>query len=166
MTTLTKNFGWIVLALAGGMVGCAGEAVGGASDELLLDDGGSLDSIDDGTWRDALAGCEGLLDGGEHFAIASAEAELVAAVAADGRVVCVDTVTAVEEELTDTGHPEEADDLVDAFYATLAAIRATEVGPTRFGDPNRPGDPDPEPNIDENRFRLAGDPDPEPNSGA
>lgn len=161
MTGTKHSIIGIVAALALAMVGCVSgsePAPGGSESDLLLTDG--LDTLDDEEWSTAFEGCEGQLSGDVSFAIASADAHLVAALDANGTVVCVDTVEAVQEELEESGRTEEADDLVTAFAAAAMASE-TECG--LFGGPNRGGDPDPEPNIDQNRFRMEGDPDPEPN---
>lgn len=167
MIRFKNELGWVVATLfvAVAMVGCGAEpSAGGTSSELLMAE--SLGTLDGATWASAAAGCEGHLGGDVIFAIASADAGLVAAVDEDGEVVCVDTVEAVEEELQETGRDEEADNLVDAFAATVARATHTDTTGTLFDGPNQEGDPDPEPNIGDNRFRYAGDPDPEPNMGS
>lgn len=166
----------IVAALALAMVGCMGGAgpegasAGESPSELLVAEDDGLEQLDAAEWSAAQPGCEGLLSGGEHFAVASAEHGLVAVLDADGEVVCVDTVESVEEELEETGREDEADDLVMAFMATVAANSAearSSSSSSRFGGATREGDPDPEPNLGWNILgRMRGDPDPEPNCGS
>lgn len=145
------------LAMAGGCVGSPAPSAGSSSEDLLIDEG-NLGAIEADDWEDAEAGCEGQIDGTVHFAIASAEFGLIAVVEADGDVLCVDTVSAVEEELEERGLNEEASQLVSAFHAAIG--RGT--GDRMLG--GRAGDPDPEPNLGFRRIVLRGDPDPEPNA--
>ncbi|WP_236605907.1 hypothetical protein [Sandaracinus amylolyticus] len=142
----------LAAALAAG--GCAVDAAGVSSDQLLVDDGAELAEIEPEACEEAESGCEGLLARDVKFAIVSAEFGLIAAVESDGDVVCIDTVEAVEEELSESGRIEEAHNLVEAFEASLAT-------PSLFGV--HAGDPDPEPNLGFRRIVLRGDPDPEPN---
>jgi hypothetical protein len=159
----SKTTIWAALVVALATTGCSSSGVPGAySDPLLRDDGEQLASLERSDWGSATEGCAGMLGEGLHFAIASAEDGLIAAVEADGDVLCVDTVEAVEEELEESGRVEEARTLVNAFHATLQAAR---TGVTRLRGGTREGDPDPEPNVTWTRFQLRGDPDPEPNSG-
>lgn len=164
-----RMFGWVLAASAVGMVGCVAGGdpdVGGSSESLLDGARAPLEQIDDERWSEASDGCEGLLEGRNlRFALASAEDHLVAAIDGDGRIVCVDTVEAVEEELEESGRSEDAEELVDAFHATLLAVRARGTRDARFDPRQHPGDPDPEPNLDPSRMRFFGDPDPEPNCG-
>ena len=168
MTNSKNAWWWIVAALALPIVGCVGGAepgeAGHSRDELLVDEG-QLDPLSQEDWRGALAGCEGLLDGDEHFALASAEHGLVAAVGADGTVVCVDTVEAVEEELSEGGNEEAADELVTAFAATIRALDMASDPNARFDGREHEGDPDPQPNMAWALPVHHGDPDPQPNSG-
>ena len=158
---MERKHAWgALLALGFAAAGCVGgTAPGVSSDELLLGEG-QLGSLQEDQWQSADAGCEGQIDGTVHFAIASAEFGLIAVVEADGDVLCVDTVTAVEEELEEAGLDDEADDLVTAFHA---ALREREAPGMRLSG-TRAGDPDPEPNLGFRRIELRGDPDPEPNS--
>ncbi|MDQ3031962.1 MAG: hypothetical protein M3Y87_06055 [Myxococcota bacterium] len=167
MTNSKNTLRWIVAALALPMIGCVGlpsPEAGLGNDELLVDEG-QLDPLARDDWSDALAGCEGLLDGDEHFALASAEDGLVAALGADGEVVCVDTVEAVEAELSETGQDEAADELVTAFAATIRALDMATDPSARFDGRTYEGDPDPQPNMAWNLPQHHGDPDPQPNSG-
>ncbi|AKF06499.1 hypothetical protein [Sandaracinus amylolyticus] len=152
----SKRIWGIVLAAALAAGGCVGSgAPGVSSDQLLVDEGEELGAIEPEACEEAESGCEGLLARGVQFAIVSAEFGLIAAVESDGDVVCVDTVEAVEEELSESGRIDEAHDLVRAFEASLTPPTAFSV---------RAGDPDPEPNLGFHRVILRGDPDPEPNS--
>ena len=63
----------------------------------------ALDSVDSTDWMAAPAGCEGRIDGDTEFALASAPSGLIAAVDAMGRVICVDTVESVQQELEEEG---------------------------------------------------------------
>lgn len=148
----------VALVVASGCVGgsAVDTAAGASSQDLLLDDG-HLGEIAEDDWEDAEAGCEGQIDADVHFAIASAEFGLIAVVEADGDVLCVDTVSAVEEELEDVGLAETAHQLVMAFHSALGRRDGRMIG-------SRDGDPDPEPNLGFRRFSLRTDPDPEPNA--
>jgi hypothetical protein len=167
MRNWNNTLSWIVVALALPMVGCMGATSpsDSSSDELLAADGGQLGSLEEDDWQGALPGCDGILEGDESFAIASAEYGLVAALGADGAILCVDTVEAVEDELEETGHPEEADELVTAYAATIRALDMAGDPGARFRSRDHEGDPDPQPNTGWTRFQQAGDPDPQPNSG-
>ena len=156
-----KHVWGAILAVGFATAGCVGgTAAGDASQGLLLGEGGQLGSIQEDEWQDADAGCEGQIDSSVRFAIASAEFGLIAVVEADGDVLCVDTVTAVEEELEEAGLGDAAHDLVTAFHA---ALRSHDTHGMRLSG-TRAGDPDPEPNLGFRRIQLRGDPDPEPNS--
>jgi hypothetical protein len=154
--------GWIVQALAALAVGCAGGAppVGVADSDLVISDLEPLEELEGDEENGAEPGCDGRLTGGERFALVSDG--LVAAVDADGEVVCVDTVEAIEEELEEAERTEEAECLVISYVAAMAR-RATT--PARFRRSAHQGDPDPEPNLDFSRFRRAGGPAPEPKVG-
>lgn len=160
----SKASWWLALALALPLAGCMAGPAGSSSDELLASDG-QLESLGEDDWSQALPGCEGVLDGDEHFAIASAEHGLVAALSPSGDILCVDTVDAVEEELAETGREEEAVELVTAYAATLRAADMAREASSLFDGRTHEGDPDPQPNTGWSRFQQAGDPDPQPNSG-
>lgn len=129
--------------------GCVGVDPGSSGSGLIMAD--PLMSLAPAAWYGAPASCEGLLAGEVDFAVANIDAGLIAAIDAGGRIICVDTVGAVEEELEESGREAEAAALVSAFRATLAA--AGMLARPRMGDP------DPQPNLG----RFAGDPDPQPN---
>lgn len=158
-----KRVGWALgVAFAVASIGCGAEPiVGGSSSDLLMPD--ELGRVDSESWSAADAGCEGHLVGDVRFAIASADGGLVAAVDGEGTVLCVDTVDAVEEELEDIGRTEEADGLVDAYWATIARAAEAEGARCAFDQPNREGDPQPEPSM--GGIRMQADPQPEPNMG-
>jgi len=133
--------------------GCGAPDVGGAPSALLGDQTAPLPSVPAQAWMAAPPGCEGLLGGEQTFAVAASGPNLVAVLSPDGSIVCVDTLQAVEQDLQDSGHPDQARALVRAYDASTDG---------RFRSPNRWGDPDPEPNIGWSCVRH-GDPDPEPN---
>lgn len=163
MRNSNKALWWIVAALALPVVGCVGHGPSASSDELFVSEGETLEELDEDDWASAPPGCEGLLGGDEHFAIASAEDELVAAVGANGTVVCVDTVDAVQEELSETGQVAAAGDLVTAFRLTVQSVRTTNDSKMSSGAPgSMEGDPR---SIDWNGWRQFGDPDPQPSTG-
>ncbi len=165
MHTSNKHF-WRIAALAFVMLGCADIDGYGlsefSSEELFSNEPGlELLSEDDSV---GLPGCEGLLHGNEHFAIASAEKGLVIALTPDGSLLCVDDLGNVEDELTEAGLENEAIHLVFAFAATLRSLELGRLWEMHLGSPPHAGDPDPQPNTDWSRFSRRGDPDPQPNS--
>lgn len=140
-------------------IGCGGPATGAEAGvtDLMVDDGG-LPLLDDQTneaWWLAPPGCEGLLGASNvSIAIASIEHHLVAAVdPISGEIICVDTVEAVGEELSDLGRQEAASDLVLRFETSEMTAQAA-MGERYTGDPH------PEPN---DTCIACGDPHPEPN---
>jgi hypothetical protein len=157
--TSNRKLGWIALALAQWAVGCRGGAppFGASAGGLLEDEGEALGSIEEEAAVGAQVGCEDRLEGGERFAIISGEPGLVAAVDAEGHVICVDTVEAVEEELEESGRDAEADRLVSAYWAAISSRGAMR---TRIERRAYAGDPDPEPNIEDVRIGLTGESEP------
>ena len=139
--------------------GCVGSEPVAASSSLYGAGSSSLQGLTREQWASAHAGCEGLLGETVAFAIASADYELVAAIAHDGRVLCIDTLEAVEEELDESGRGAEADALASRVRALALLTDAARMG---IGNgPDRAGDPDPEPNAPWASDFF--DPDPEPN---
>lgn len=129
----------------------------------------ALDSVDSTDWMAAPAGCEGRIDGDTEFALASAPSGLIAAVDAMGRVICVDTVESVQQELEEEGLDEEADELGERYLLTLGLASIPSSEDLVLGDPspqpsaprsggNRGGDPSPQPST------QADDPSPQPSS--
>jgi hypothetical protein len=162
-----NNNVWQITVLALAMLGCADIDGSGpsrfSSEELLTNEPG-LEILSEDDSVAGLPSCEGLLHGNEYFAIASAERGLIAALTPNGSLLCVDDLGNVEEELTETGHEDEADSLVVAFAATLRSLETARTPNVRLGARHE-GDPDPQPNSGWGGFSRRGDPDPQPNSG-
>jgi len=140
------------------LVGCgsAGRGAEASSSDLLVVGGGGLPHLDGATaaWWLAPPGCEGMLGSGDlSIAIASLEHHLVAAVDGSGEILCVDTVEAVGEELSDLGRGEDAAELQMRF-------EESELGASAAIGERYTGDPHPEPN---DTCTNCGDPHPEPN---
>lgn len=116
--------GLVLALLALGVTGCMGaDAIGATENELLEIDPGTvpLESVGaDEEWEAAPAGCEDRLDGALAFKLASSTDHLVAAVDADGVIVCVDTIESVQEELEEEGFAEAAEQLVGRFLLAVA----------------------------------------------
>lgn len=166
MNTSNKNV-WRITALALGMLGCAD--LGGldsrfSSEELFSNEPG-LEILPETDSVVGLPTCEGLLRGDEHFAIASTEEALIAALTPSGALLCVDDLGSVEDELTEAGREDEADDLIVAFAATLRSLEMARLSEMSLDSPHHAGDPDPQPSSDWSGFSRRGDPDPQPSSG-
>lgn len=101
--------------------------------------------------------CSGHLGGNITFAVVSINAGLVAAIDANGAVVCVDSVDAVQSDLDASGRQAEADALVAGF---TAAVHQAQGRDARFAGRALPGDPEPQPNMDPSQLP---DPEPQPN---
>ncbi|MEM9070992.1 MAG: hypothetical protein AAGE52_20950 [Myxococcota bacterium] len=118
---------WLVLAMAG----CAGgePPITGGSFAV---DAVPLPTIDQEAWELAPAGCEGSLSQEIEFGIAEGAPELVVGLTG-GLVVCVDSFSAVESELTLVG-PEGVDALWLGYMAALQEVESFAEGcihPTR-----------------------------------
>ena len=117
-------------------------------------------------WVNAPAGCEGQVEGVETFRRTEDAAELVGAVNLAGMIVCVDSLPAIQAELDEQGREDEAEELGDAFAASMRSSGEEDLA---AGDPTpqpnsqaTPGDPTPQPNSQ----ATPGDPTPQPNSEA
>ncbi len=156
----------LLLAILGSLLaGCVGGVEPGSSASGLVEitpETEPLASVPTEVWVAAPAGCEDLLAAAVTFRLASAADGLVAAMDAAGRVVCVDTVDAVQEELQEEGDDARADQLGAQFL--LAAGLAGFPSPEMLVA----GDPTPQPNVGASAPSMAGaangDPTPQPNT--
>ncbi|MBX7197474.1 MAG: hypothetical protein K1X94_35845 [Sandaracinaceae bacterium] len=133
---------FVALACLG--VGCSTAASGTTSDLLAAEDA-PLSQVGLADVETASSSCEGLLGDVTEFAVLG-ETGLVVGLDASGLAVCIDTVDAVNTELSVQGRATDALDLIHRYETTMAMRNASGTGPTF------------------RRFALAGDPDPEPNS--
>ncbi len=126
-------------------VGCAG-TVGSAEATLLESE--SLEQVDLSDVASASSSCEGLLGSVTSFAVLG-ETGLIVGVDDIGAPVCIDTVEAVQTELSLAGRAEDAGDLESRYLETV------HFRETRSEQITRPtwnhGDPDPEPNRNDPR---------------
>jgi hypothetical protein len=125
--------------------GCGNDAGSAASGLIEVDrDTVPLEEVASDEWRGAPASCDGLLSSEAiDFLLASAEEELVAAVDQNGDIVCVDSITSVQDELAEQGDGEQATELGEQFL--LAAGLAVYA----IDDELAAGDPTPQPNTDD-----------------
>lgn len=123
-------------------VGCSA-ATGGTSADLLMSED-TLSQVGLADVESASSSCEDLLAGVTDFAVLG-ETGLVVGLDATGGAVCIDTVEAVNSELSEDGRSNDALALVARYEATMA-VRGHGEGPFL------------------RRIALGGDPDPEPNS--
>lgn len=159
---------FVIGVLLGGCMGAPDHAAFSA-DLLEVDRNAEpvepLEPVEEGEWERAPAGCEDRLVRPDTltFRLASAEAGLVAAVDASGRIVCVDTVESVQQELEETGEPERADELGQQFLLAARLARLPHASTLAAGDPS------PQPNVEARSPEQAmaaarcGDPSPQPN---
>ncbi len=134
-----------VVALAGCAAGPS-EPVGGRREALSADFAAvPLPELGMDAWTDATAGCEGLLDGGEQFAVTVPDG-LVGALR-DGAILCVDALAGIELELEELGLEEGAESLERSWLVTVHGMQplasnsaATSTNPTG-------GEPNPQPSI-------------------
>lgn len=154
--------------LLGGCMG-APDSAGFHADLIEIDPSTEpLEPVAEDEWEAAPAGCEGRLGmvGGITFRLASATDGLVAAVDGAGRIVCVDTVESVQEELEEQGEEERADELGDQY------LLAAHLASLPVADSLAAGDPSPQPNCELAASApeaamdgaRSGDPTPQPNS--
>lgn len=104
-------------------------------------DGVLLPEIPRSVWSVAQAGCEGLLDASETFARAEGESGLLVAVR-ENRVVCVDTVDSIDDELGDA--------LPRCLLVSMLAARARPQDHSDWdgrSDPFGTEEPTPQPNV-------------------
>ncbi len=123
-------------------VGCS-TATGGTSADLFMSED-TLSQVGLADVESASSSCEDLLAGVTDFAVLG-ETGLVVGLDATGGAVCIDTVDAVNSELSEDGRSNDALALVARYEATMA-VRGHGQGPFL------------------RRIALGGDPDPEPNS--
>lgn len=158
--------GLALALLALGASGCMGaDSIGAAENGLLEIDPDTvpLESVgSDEEWEAAPAGCEDRLDRALDFKVASSTDHLVAAVDANGVIVCVDTVESVQEELEEEGFDEEAEQLADRF---LLAVGLPDRDSLTSWDPT----PQPSTQLEakgpsEGGGMASGDPSPQPSN--
>lgn len=123
-------------------VGCSTAADATAADLLMSED--TLSQVGLADVESASSSCEDLLAGVTDFAVLG-ETGLVVGLDATGGAVCIDTVEAVNSELSEDGRSNDALLLAARYEATMA-VRGHGQGPFL------------------RRIALGGDPDPEPNS--
>lgn len=149
MFQTTTLFALLSLAL-GGCMGSPGEASGAPSWLVEVSpDTEPLDTVETEEWQGA-PDCENRLGGTVSFAIA--DDGRVAAVDANGHVVCVDSVEEVQDELAEDGRVSDADDLGDAYLVTIGRGYVPSAEDIVAGDPSpQPsmpyGDPSPQPSM-------------------
>jgi hypothetical protein len=131
------------LLLAPGCMGASDVVSGGTSGLVEIDPyTAPLAPLEGMGWQAAPAGCEDRLVGEVTFKLASADDGLVAAVDAEGSVVCVDTVESVQDELEEQGEEERAEELGDQF------LLAAGLGDLPPHEDFAAGDPTPQPSLD------------------
>ncbi len=113
---------WLLLAA----LGCAGTETDVSSSGSFALDAAPLPSIPAELWQPARAGCEGALEAATSFGIADRAPDLVVALGAEG-VVCVDTYSAVESELT-VVDPDAIDSLWLGYMASLQEVDPADDG--------------------------------------
>jgi hypothetical protein len=141
--------------------GCAGDpAVTGAGAPLLTASVAALPALPEDAIGMAPPDCAGRLGnvGASHlrFEVASLTAGLVAVVDGSGSVICVDSVSDVQSDLTSSGQTTEADAVVAGF---LAAVHEADGQGASISSGRALPDPEPQPNS---RPRPGTMPDPEP----
>lgn len=142
---------WLVLAV----VGCAGTDADVSTSGSFALDAVPLPTVPQELWQPARAGCEAALAPATGFGIADGAPDLVVALGESG-VVCVDTYSAVESELT-LVDPEAIDALWLGYMASLQeaepfddgrrhVVRSAEPSPTaRIPDYASPVQAEPQP---------------------
>src|SRR5262245_34320992 len=103
----------ITVLFALSLAACGNDPWGGTANGLIEVDPDTvpLEEVANDEWRGAPPSCDGLLSPDVDFLLASAEEELVAAVNENGEIVCVDTVSSVQDELSEQGASEQAAEL-------------------------------------------------------
>ena len=156
----------LCLALGGCALGPDGaaDAVGAATSDLNSEPGEALPRA---AWLSAEAGCEGLLDTTEQLQVMLAEGEPeLRVVLVDGVVLCVDSASAVAEELE--GNTGEGGGPAD-HLGKLA--RTAQHGTLTYRTGLVSGDPSPQPSTPQTTAAApdtaatrpnAGDPSPQP----
>lgn len=121
-------------------VGCAG-SIGSAEAALLESE--ALEQVDLSDVASASSSCEGLLGSVTSFAVLG-ETGLIVGVDEIGAPVCIDTVEAVQTELSLCGRLDDAGALESRYLETvhLREARSGQIVRPTWND----GDPDPEPN--------------------
>lgn len=141
----------ILLTLA--LTGCVGapDDTAGAGSWLVEVAPGTepLDPIEGGELQSA-PDCENRIEGSLQFAIASDGR--IAAVDAEGDVVCVDSVGEVQDELTEDGRLADAEALGDSYLVAMGFGYVPSAEDIAAGDPSpQPslpmGDPSPQPSM-------------------
>jgi hypothetical protein len=151
----------ILLCTLAAIAGCAAspDDLGGGTSGLIeiSPNTAPLGWVHSEEWRSAPAGCEGKLGQDIEFEVASADDGLVAAVADDGDIVCVDSVESVQEELESSGDGERAATLDDAFLLAAGLALPNMDGIAA-------GDPTPQPSIEPASSMESDDPSPQPST--
>jgi hypothetical protein len=131
----------LFVALASLGVGCS-RAASVTSSELLLDE--PLTQVGLADVETASSGCEDLLSDVTDFAVLG-ETGLVVGLDCSGGAVCIDTVAAVNSELSEDGRASDALALASRYEATME-VRGFSGSAVR------------------RRIALGGDPNPQPNA--
>ena len=163
------NPGWSICLIAAClMAGCMGSPeIGRTAQGLASDDAPPAVSADE--WMQATEGCEDVLGPDLDFHEAAGAPELVVCVAPDGRIICVDTAAAIEEELAEMG-----EELLLGTGQHPGALTEPQTGgkgfyPTSSRASSSPteGDPSPQPSQEAGSAAdAAGDPSPQPSTVA
>jgi hypothetical protein len=162
----TPKYSVFVWAACLALSGCAGGPAQPANAGLVSDAPPLLEgSLDE--WADASAGCEGMLDGSESWAVTSPDGLVVAL--RGGIALCVDTLPAAEEELVDVGLDEGAETLSKSYWATIEAHTLTS---NTMSSPAS-GEPNPQPSLETGTpvrthgtlTPTSGEPNPQPSDG-
>lgn len=114
------------------------------SGSALSGDVAALPELDVVAWGNAIASCEGVIDGTESYGVAHPEG-LVVAVGARG-AICVDTLPAMQEELAALGVEHRAEDLAQRYWATLDAHPLSQSTTMATAPPA--GEPNPQPSLE------------------
>lgn len=140
---LARSARWMIAIAALLAVGCSSGGLADAASSQLVEADAPLEQVGLADVATASSSCEGLLARVTDFAVLG-ETGLIVGLDAGGGAVCVDTVEAVNTELSDSGRLADAGELV-ARYQTTMAMRESRGARIR-------------------RFQLEGDPNPEPNA--
>jgi hypothetical protein len=140
--TLVRSAPWLLALAALLAVGCTSGGLAESTSSQLLE-AETLEQVGLSDVATASSSCEGLLTRVTDFAVLG-ETGLIVGLDAAGGAVCIDTVEAVNTELSEGGRFADAGELV-ARYQTTMAMRESRGARIR-------------------RFQLEGDPNPEPNA--
>jgi hypothetical protein len=124
----------------------AGSEPDSVDGSALSGDVAVLPELDVVAWGNAIASCEGVIDGTESYAVAQ-PAGLVVAVGAQG-AICVDTLPAMQEELAALGVPHQAEDLAQRYWATLDAHPLSQSTSGTMASAPPAGEPNPQPSLE------------------